>query len=168
MPIVVGSQSHHKLLATIRGFAKASKNEDVTGIDVDSGQTKQPVGLEETHRGAHTRARKVKEKYPEAIAVGIESGIIMIGNDTFDIAIVIIIDEKGNTTTATSQGLLIPRKFFERAEVQGLKWHTVGSAVAEELLGDPGDPHFTLTEERISRVDFMAQAVFTALLMLPH
>ncbi len=171
MPIIVGSETYPKIIATIQGFSQAHRGGDVagiTGMDVCSEVNKQPVGLDETYRGALNRANAVKKKYPTAIAVGIESGIIMIGNDTFDIAIVIIIDENGGVSTATSQGLLVPRKFFERAEVQGLKWHTVGSAVAEELLGDPGDPHLTLTEGRISRVDFMAQAVFTALLMLPH
>jgi inosine/xanthosine triphosphatase len=88
MRIAVGSGNPVKRDATVRVFPEAT----VEAVVVDSGVSDQPVGHDETRRGATTRARRALEAEtgggddsetvddPKAgydLAVGIEGGVVM-------------------------------------------------------------------------------------------
>ncbi len=74
--IVVGSQNQVKLEAVKEMLSDYSefKMLDVEGVRVDSGVSEQPLSLEETIRGAKTRANLAFQdcKY----SIGLESGIM--------------------------------------------------------------------------------------------
>ncbi|MFC7139456.1 inosine/xanthosine triphosphatase [Halosimplex aquaticum] len=73
--VAVGSTNPVKVSATERATA-ALFDADVTGVDVDSGVSEQPISQAETVTGAENRAARALEADPEATyGVGIEGGV---------------------------------------------------------------------------------------------
>ncbi len=82
--VIVGSTNQVKLDAVSGAFGKAFPDMKVrvTGLEVSSGVSDQPMTDWETYRGAVGRARAVREQAPDCdIAVGIEGGIDRSGPD---------------------------------------------------------------------------------------
>jgi non-canonical (house-cleaning) NTP pyrophosphatase len=143
------------------------KDKMVFGIKVSSGQYAQPVGLEETYAGALTRATTVRRTDKTAIAIGIESGIIFLDNDTVvDIAVIVVIDQNGSIITSTSTGVMVPSHCVKVTQEQGFKTTTVGSIIAEFRGCDPADPHSSLTGGIFSRKQALVTALTAALSQL--
>ena len=169
--MVVGSMSRHKLDAVRWACDRIGMiSAIVSGIRTDSGQNEQPVGFDETFDGASARARSVKDRYPDRVAIGIESGIFRIGEDdpvTCDMAVVVVRTEPGVRIMTTSSALVIPERFVEMAESRGFGNTTVGSVIASELGGDPADPHSLLTGGLVSRMETLADALCVVLRQVP-
>lgn len=80
---------------------------EVQAIEVASGVAAQPVGDEETLRGALGRAKRALEANPQATwGVGIEGGILRLDEGVFTNAWCAIVDRQGNQ--AVGGGLLMP------------------------------------------------------------
>lgn len=165
--MIVGSMSRHKLEAVRRACDRIGMmSVIVSGMRTDSGQNEQPVGFDETFDGALARARSVKDRYSDRVAIGIESGIFRIGEDdpiTCDMAVIVVLTEPGVRLVTTSSALVIPERFVEMAESRGFGNTTVGSVIASELGGDSADPHSLLTGGRVSRAETLADALCVAL-----
>jgi inosine/xanthosine triphosphatase len=79
----------------------------VNGLEVDSGVSDQPVGDEETRRGALGRARAVLRLLPHVeYGVGIEGGILKLEGEIFTCAWCVIVDRRGNISSGS--GLVMP------------------------------------------------------------
>ncbi len=63
-------------------------------------------------------------------------------------------------------GIQIPEQCIRVAEERGFKTTTVGSVIAEQLGGDPRDPHSALTESKVTRTLTLIDALTTALQQL--
>lgn len=166
MDIVVGSTSEHKLGAVKQACVRLGRAVGVSGTKTASGQNEQPVGLEETYSGALTRAQLAKRQYPDRIAIGIESGILRIGREspmTIDIAVIVVLPDADRCIVTTSQAIVFPERCVELAESRGFATTTVGSVIAEEFGGDATDPHATLTDGRVRRMETLVDAVALAL-----
>lgn len=80
---------------------------EVTGVEVESGVSVQPVGDEETLQGASNRAAKVLQATENADwGVGIEGGILRLEEGIFTNAWCAIVDRNGNRSVGG--GLLMP------------------------------------------------------------
>jgi non-canonical (house-cleaning) NTP pyrophosphatase len=157
--IILGSTSQHKLNAVRRVVSGSSFN--VIGIKTDSNQNKQPIGMEEAVAGALTRAKCAQAYDPEAIALGIESGIIRTGKPlsvSIDMAVIVAL-YKSEQIIVTSAGLQFPEELVDIAEQKGFETCTVGSVIAEKLGGDGTDPYSALTQQEFSR----EQAIYEGL-----
>lgn len=73
MQVGVGSRNPVKLAATERALAAAGIDADVVAVDVDSGVGDQPVGDDQTIRGAKARARQALAGAD--LGIGIEGGV---------------------------------------------------------------------------------------------
>ncbi|MDI9618684.1 inosine/xanthosine triphosphatase [Methanothermobacter sp.] len=73
MRVNVGSTNPVKVKATANVLGKIFDEIEVRGVEVDSGVSDQPVGLEETVKGAINRARGAFSNCE--LSVGIESGL---------------------------------------------------------------------------------------------
>lgn len=169
MKIVVGSTSAHKLNAVKQACAQIGLKTVISGVKTSSGQNEQPVGLDETLKGAVTRAKSAKTQHPDSIAIGIESGIFHGSGKTpttLDIAVVVMLSPDGRRIVTTSPGIEFPEKYVHIAKERGFKTTTVGSVIAEKRGGDTTDPHFTLSNGRISRKKTLIDGITTALLQL--
>jgi len=77
MIVRVGTANAMKIAATRKAFAKFFKNAKVTGVDVPSTVSPQPISFGEIVRGARERARKAFRNCD--YSVGIEAGRFMVG-----------------------------------------------------------------------------------------
>ncbi len=105
LTVVVGSKNPVKvgavenvLARTIReGLLPGITDLVVQGLEVPSGVSDQPVGEEETRRGALGRARAVLEKVPLASwGVGLEGGISKRDDGIYTCAWCVITDRQGH------------------------------------------------------------------------
>jgi inosine/xanthosine triphosphatase len=75
MKIAVGSINPVKISATENIFSKIYGKVEVVGLEVDSGVSEQPIGIDETIKGAINRAKKVYNDDFD-FSVGVESGLM--------------------------------------------------------------------------------------------
>jgi len=77
--VIIGSKNPAKIGAVEQVFSEAK----VTSISVPSHVASQPFSDEETKSGAINRAKEVVKRYPEAIGIGLEGGVMYIGDELF-------------------------------------------------------------------------------------
>lgn len=172
---VVGSTAAVKLAAARSAIPSCV----VTGVEAESKVRDQPLGLEETLRGARNRLETIME-CPEAeeadLAIAIENGMVCMrdGTDTqdenwVDLAIVIMRDLKsGKESLSSSVGLQVPSSTVAEWAEAGAEG-TVGSWLATERTGCDGqDPHAHLTGGAYPRAALLEQAIGAALATLRH
>jgi len=151
----------------------------VVGIDAESKVRDQPLGLEETLRGARNRLMTVVES-PEAdgadLAIAIENGLVCIRDGVdpedenwVDLAIVVVRDlTTGKESLSTSMGVQVPSSEVAEWAEAGADG-TVGAWLAAQTPGcDKQDPHAYLTSGVYPRAAILEQAIGAALTTLRH
>ncbi|HEU0051003.1 MAG TPA: inosine/xanthosine triphosphatase [Patescibacteria group bacterium] len=159
--IAVGSSSPHKIDAVQQAASKFFTACGISNCPAKSGVGIQPIGLEETLKGAQNRALAAAQKFPNAICVGIESGIVKMGLHWFDIAVVVVRRHE-TESVSVSAGIRLPDECVSEAIQRGLERTTVGSVVAEFYHGDETDPHTRLSRGKVTRMQTLTEAVFLA------
>ncbi len=154
--IALGSRSEIKTQAVEIACRCARIGAEVEPISVASGVPAQPFGTEETERGARNRARAARSAVPGAYGLGIESGVAKNGVDWIDIAAVCLIEPDGREWLVWSDAQMLPRE--DVYDALRLKT-TAGEIIAARTGCAPDDPHFFLTNQERSRIDFLADAV---------
>lgn len=170
MHVVLGSTSAHKLSAVKQACQQVGLQAKVEGIKAASGQNEQPVGFQETFAGALTRALVAKSQYPQAVAIGIESGIFHIPRSaiTLDLAVIVVLTLDGLQIITTTQGVQFPKECVKLAKKRGFDKTTVGAIITEKFGGDPNDPHATITQGKITRTGTLIPALISALEQLGY
>ncbi len=165
--IALGSDSALKKEAVEIALRKIGLRYEVHCFETSSGQNAQPCETGETLTGALTRAQAALESYPEAkAAVGIESGIFRITLDkplTIDYAYIVILTNDGRRIISHSPAVPFPEAYVVIAEKRGFDTTTVGTVIAEKIGGQSNDPHSTVTDGRVSRVDTLVAGLEIAL-----
>ncbi|ASJ06349.1 inosine/xanthosine triphosphatase [Thermococcus pacificus] len=134
MRIAVGSTNPTKVLAVKEVMEMIYGDVEVFGVEVESGVPDQPVGIEETIRGAINRARQALEKGNADMGVGIEAGIYPVPNSLtgyFDIQFCAILDREGWLTIGHGPGFEYPPYVIKRIK-EGVE---AGKAM-DELVGE--------------------------------
>ncbi|AXI25377.1 purine NTP phosphatase [Methanofervidicoccus sp. A16] len=160
--VALGSENPTKIKGTQMALEKVMKNILIVPVDVDSGVSKQPFGVDEIVKGAINRAKGAFEKVPSHYGIGIEAGVVEIGGKYLDIHICAIFDGE-EYTIGTSQGFQIPEEILEEVrrgeecskaveKVYGIK--DIGKR--EGIIG-------YLTKDLVSRVDLCRDAVLMAI-----
>lgn len=168
MDIYVGSTSDIKYNAVknacdILGI-EASISKVATNIKL--GAEAQPVGFERIAQLSSHKASYVRNKYPSAISIGIENGILKCGQLVIDIAVITVSRPNERDIRITSSGIEFPYSCFKIAEKRGFYITTVGQVIAEKMGGSHDDPHSTLTGGKISREKLLTDALVIALSQL--
>lgn len=78
--VAVGSRNPVKVAAVTRVVRQLHPSAIVEGVEVPSGVPDQPVGDDETQRGAVARARAAREALDADIGVGLEGGVVHDGD----------------------------------------------------------------------------------------
>ena len=116
MKIVLGSQNVPKRGAVVRSFSQAfpGKQCDVTCVSTDSGVAPHPITATEALQGAINRAHDAKRQLPDAeYYVGIEGGLLRVGDRAWEIGWVAICNQAGNIATGLSAGIEIKGRILE-------------------------------------------------------
>jgi len=155
MRIVLGSESVIKLEAVRRAFPEA----DVNGLSCESGVPPQPVGKEETERGAFNRAHAAwmtrnSHLDPPVLCIGIENGMYQRDSDGVwvDAAIAVILEKK-------------PDSGEEDGFVRSSEWSEELEIPPDFEKGPFGewsylkDPHVVVTNGKKPRADFLVETL---------
>lgn len=135
MKILVGSKNPVKIASVEQAFANYFENLEVTGIDVSSGVSIQPVN-EETFIGAQNRALMLKEineneNLSADFFVGIEGGIAQQFGKWFAFGCMCVIDKFGKTGFGTSPHFELPKSVIEKL-LSGLELGDVMDEIQNE------------------------------------
>lgn len=138
----------------------------MVGVEVASGVAAQPLGDEETMRGAVNRAQAALAAGPaEAeLGVGLEGGVVEIGGALYCCAWCAVVDRAGRVGLASTGRCELPpriaelilRDGMELGEANDLVFGRVNSKHGEGAVG-------ILTGGRIDRAAFYAPAVTMAM-----
>lgn len=140
MRIFVGSTNPVKVNAVINAASETWPEIVAEGFGVSSGVSEQPMSDEETKQGAINRARSaLKEglkshktaKGTVCLGVGMEGGIVDLGDEMWSTVWVAVADTKGNIELAAGARFLVPQKIAEIIREDG----EMGPAAAM-LLGE--------------------------------
>jgi len=164
MKVNVGTHNPLKVRATRNVMEKIYTNVDVEGIEVDSGVSDQPIGLDETIQGAVNRARNA---FLDAdLSVGIESGLLAAPHSItgyLDLQWCAIYDGE-RITLGVSAGFEYPPVVVEEV----LKGQEVGEVMDEvtgvEKLGQKTGAVSILTKGLLDRTENTEQCVLMAMI----
>ncbi len=155
----LGSASIHKLEALKEACVRVGIEVDVNASPAESEINAQPYGFDETYRGAMNRAKNTQTKNPKTVKIGIENGIVPIGDKFVDLAVVVVLVPNSESFIGTSAGIDFPREVVEEARKRGFETTTAGDVMAETMGASKTDPHSTLTGDKISRKEILVEAI---------
>jgi inosine/xanthosine triphosphatase len=159
MKIGIGTTSELKIRALKEALEKLGIEYDVVPMKTDSGISNQPFGYEEIIKGANTRAKKVLDELNADIGVGIENGLVEIGENYFDVACIFVISKDGETSTAFSSAILMPKWIIEEIKEK----NTEVGEITKRLSGDPEKDGFKyFTNGVITRKEALIPAIVFA------
>jgi len=161
--IKLGSTSAHKLEALKEACVRIGIEVEIAGSPAESKINAQPYGFDETYKGAMNRARNTQLENSQATAVGIENGIVPIGDRFVDLAVVVVLTSDGQSFVGTSAGIEFPKETVEEARKRGFETTTAGDVMAETMGASKTDPHSTLTGGKVSRKEILVEAVSAVL-----
>ena len=147
--IIIGTTSPIKINAVKEVFPDYR----VSGLSCDSSVHEQPVGLEETEKGAKYRATCAfnSQKEKPCYAIGIENGMVKMGTDWYDFAAIVIIDPSGREVTIWSDKIKIPQDAIKNCmDISGQvtkNW----SPLKDPHLGISGKPRQKFLSEALKK-----------------
>ena len=108
--IAVGSKNRVKIAAVDSVLTRAGWNATVTGIEVPSGVPGQPMGNEETIRGARQRAIAALRQLDADLGVGIEGGCVENEHGMSTCAWVVVVDRNDRASVGGSLHMPLPKR----------------------------------------------------------
>ncbi|KPM49923.1 inosine/xanthosine triphosphatase [Jiulongibacter sediminis] len=165
MIVCVASKNPTKTESAKDGFQRQFPEEEIEiiSVSVPSGVPDQPIGSDETYKGALNRAQNAKKECPEAdYWIGIEGGNILHGQEMEAMAWVVVLSHSkiGRARTA---GFFLPQKTVDLIN-EGYELGHADEIVFEiknskQKMGSSG----LLTDGLISRKELYVPAVIFAL-----
>lgn len=165
--IAGGSVNPAKHAAVERAVAAYFLRATVEAVDVPSGVPAQPLGDEETARGALRRAAQARLTLDADLGLGIESGVVEgPGGKLYVVAWAAAIDRVGVRAFGGSERFPLPAEVAQRVRAG----EELGPVI-DDLLGSPGTARHAgaislLTAGRRDRTDMLTIAALHALAAL--
>lgn len=164
--IAVGSKNPTKLDAVLSAFKKVfpKVSWELTGVEVASGVTDQPMSDKEAIEGATNRAKQALIAVPQAAyAVGLEGGLHQIGNRWFDSGWIVVVDRAGVLGIASSIRMYTPKKIMKPIH-SGQELGTVIDQIFGQTNSKHELGHFGLmTQGKYTRTEAYRDGVISAL-----
>jgi inosine/xanthosine triphosphatase len=151
--LAVGTQNPVKVKAVVHVAEKVLRGKsEVVQVEVESGVPSQPVGLEQTVKGAVNRARQAVSSVQGAeFGIGIEAGLVKVPEALtgyFDIQFAAVADRNGRVTIGCGSGFEYPPIVVNEVLANGKE---VGE-VMESLTG------IEKIGERMGAIGFLSHA----------
>jgi inosine/xanthosine triphosphatase len=165
--VIVASKNPVKIKSTQIGFESMFIGDKFVfeGVGVGSDVSDQPMGDEETFKGAYNRAFKAREQFVTAdFWVGIEGGNIEHNHSEMEAMAWIVVLDQTKMGKARTAGFFLPQKVIElikQGYELGLADEIVfGLSNTKQKMGTTG----LLTNNVIDRTQYYTQAVILALI----
>ena len=165
--VVVGSHNPVKLETTKEAFALCYPNEEFVfeTLSAEPGVSDQPMGQDETKKGAQNRAEYCVTERPGAdFYVGLEGGLERIADEYWVSAWMCVIDTNGKYGFGRTSAFVLPervRELIDAGEELGI---ATDIAFNETNSKHKGGAVSVLTNELITRKDFYRDAIIFALI----
>ena len=162
MKVAVGSTNPIKIQAVMEAFQEMFDEVEVRGIEVDSHFSDQPF-KEEVIKGSINRAEGALQRSGADFGVGIEGGIMQLGDKWYNLGFVAIVNRAGKIGTGTSGWFECPPLILgqlkhgrELGEVMDDLTGRVDTKKQEGAIG-------VFTKGKVTRKDLYKHGVFMAL-----
>ncbi|MBA2862276.1 inosine/xanthosine triphosphatase [Methanococcus maripaludis] len=161
--VSIGSINPVKVSAVEKALEKTVGNMLVTPVDTESGVSNQPIGFEETFEGAYNRAKSAFEKVNSVYGIGIEAGMVEIGEKKLDIHICVVYNGI-DYSVGTSQAFQIPKEISEKLN-EGFECGKVAEATyGIKDIGKKNGLIGVLTDDNILREELCINSVVMAMI----
>jgi inosine/xanthosine triphosphatase len=105
----VGSENRVKIGAVQKAFQLLNFDAEIIGVEVKTSITDQPIGINETVKGALERASGALIKRPDAdLGVGVEAGLVKWLSRYLDQHVAVIVDSRRGLTIGVSPAFELP------------------------------------------------------------
>lgn len=168
--IVVGSSNPVKIQAVKDAFGKVwpKTKWQVSGFEVESGVSKQPMTDRESVKGAISRAHLAMKKGTFDFAVGIEAGFQKIGQLYFDCGWVFVTSKNGERGIASSARIWTPKTMMKHI-FKGMELGGVDDLIFKAENSKQQNGHFgLLTNNVLTRLSVYTDAIIAALAPFLH
>ena len=128
MKVAIGSTNPTKTRAVENVLRVLYSDLEIVKLDVPTGISAQPVGDEETRRGAYNRARAVLEMTDADWAFGLEGGVIQTEFGVMTNAWCVVVARDGRVGVGGSANMLLPDSIAQRVLRDGFE---LGEAMDE-------------------------------------
>jgi inosine/xanthosine triphosphatase len=163
MKIAIGTISELKISALKNALEKLNIEAEIVSAKTDSGISNQPFGYEETTKGAKNRAKEALEKTGSNLAMGVESGLIKIEGNYFDIACIYMVSKEGDESVSYSSGYFTPQWIIDEIKEKDIEY----GIITQRLSNDPDkDPIKYFSGGKIKREKLLSQAITIALVQM--
>lgn len=170
--IAVGSKNPIKYNASVDGARKALKTTEVDaqGFNVPSGVSDQPMGDDETKRGAINRAKNAFAEYAKAneganpdYGIGLEGGVVLNSDNDLECMAWMAVYNGSTVGVAKTSTFVLPAAIRDLVVKEGLELgiaddKVFGTSNSKQSLGAVG----LLTNSIIDRAAYYEQAVILA------
>ncbi|MCH6199042.1 inosine/xanthosine triphosphatase [Aquiflexum sp. LQ15W] len=164
--VIVGSRNPVKISCTNGGFHQVFEGTYlVEGLNVSSDVDAQPVGDEQTYKGALNRAKNSKAVFPEAdYWVGIEGGVEKFQGEMAAFAWVVVLDKNGKIGKAKTSLFFLPKAIADLVD-GGMELGAADDAFFNRENSKENDGAVgILTKGALDRKNYYQQAVILALI----
>ena len=165
MLVIVGSENRIKISAVQKAFQLFNFDAEIIGVDVKTSVTDQPIGINETVKGALERASGALIKRPDAdLGVGVEAGLVKWFSRYLDQHVAIIVDRRGGVTLGVGPAFELPPRVLstvlgENLELDAAFEKVVGIKNVGKSMGVIG----FVSKGKILREELVEAAVLMAL-----
>jgi len=175
LKILLASSSAIKIDATRKAFQELFPKHfvEVVSIKAKSEINEQPVGHDETLKGAMNRLKNAKNASQDHFdfTVAIENGIFpatyLTTTTWFDVGIVVVANAIGKESFSVSTAVQVPSHLVEEAMKKGFATTTFGSVLKQKNNSvDENDPHRYLTNNLFCRESLLISTIKTAVCQL--
>lgn len=142
MKIFVGSANPVKVNAVIAAAVETWPEVEAEGFGVVSGVADQPKSDEETKQGAINRAKAALEKgtshieklkdSDQVLGVGMEGGIVDLGEEMWSTVWAAVIDKQGNLSLSAGARFQVPNSVADKIRQKIEMGHAVAQIVGEK------------------------------------
>lgn len=165
MKIAIGTTSELKIRALKDALVKFGIEGEIISQKTESGVSNQPFGYKETTKGSRNRSEAVLRDTGSDMAIGIESGLIEIEKNHFDIACVCIKTKEGDESISYSAGYFTPAWIIDEIKEKNTEY----GYITQRLSGDADkDPLRYFSKGKIKREELLSQAIEIALIKILH
>jgi inosine/xanthosine triphosphatase len=140
--VVVGSLNPVKVAAVRAVVHRVYPDAVVSGVDAASGVPAQPIGDDETRRGAETRARAALALTSATLAIGLEGGVVIEAGGMRTCAWAVAVSRDGRAGVGGSLAMPLPPQVAERirageelGHAMDAVAHTVGTKHGRGAVG---------------------------------
>ena len=169
--VAIGSRNRAKVRGVRKVFKNFFRSAHFKEVDLTARVKTQPMGLDDTARGARQRAVLAIKERGADFGVGVEAGIIGLsaekGGERFflNVQIAAVVDSLGHLSFGLSSGFPIPPRFVSLIEAEQVELDRYAHELtgAKKITEEEGVV-FHLTKGRLSRVEMTEQCVFMALM----